>query len=368
MRVMRIRTGALGFTIVELLVAIAIIGILVSLLIPAVATVRNSAKELKTQSIFTAIAAALETYRNATGESYPPSSSDANGATPNAFGDSLIVESPYTWGPGTKQTIMSTGANLLVWAIFGPDLLGTSGFKDVNRDGFWWDGTHSLPDCASGYNGLYALDRDLCGGGGGAPTLEPLHRRFGPYMEIANTKIVTMQDYADDILLPRNAPNQSIPMPPTTTGDWGDRNDYLPQRFLLDGFGYPILYYKANVGASGMMVDWSNPSAPGSGVYSAGDNALYTGMIVDGTNYVPDGGMDLGAGKNHPLRLANAPLVNPGDDDLSRPDWQGTFANLIWDRKVTARNVPVKKDSYLLISPGVDALWGTDDDLTNFNQ
>ena len=117
-----------------------------------------------------------------------------------------------------------------------------------------------------------------------------------------------------------------------------------------------------------MMVDWSNPSSPGSGVFSAADNALYTGMIVAVANYMPDGGMDLGAGKNHPMQLANAPKASPNDDSWSDPDWQGTFANLIWDRKVTARNVPVRKDSYLLISPGVDALWGTDDDLTNFDK
>ena len=366
MRTMKIRTSALGFTIVELLVVIGIIGILVALLIPAVTSVRNSAKELKTQSIFTAAAAGLETYRNATGESYPPSSSDADGETGLAFGDALFVESPYTLG--NKQTIMSTGANLLAWALFGADLLGTSGFKDVNRDGFWWDDTHSLEDCIQGYNGLYSLDRDVCGGGGpGDPSLEPLHRRFGPYMEIANTNIVTMEEYAEDVLLPRNAPNQSIPMP-SAQGNWGSRADYLPQRFILDGFGFPILYYKANVGASGMMVDWEDLNDPIPGIYSPADNALYTGMIVKGTNPVPDGGMDLSAGRNHPLRLANAPKASPDVHHWSDLDWQGTFANAIWDRKVTARNVPVNKDSYLLISPGADALWGTDDDLTNFNQ
>ena len=362
MRAMKNRTGALGFTIVELLVVIGIIGILVSLLIPAVATVRNSAKELKTRATFAATAAELETYRNATGESYPPSSSDANGATPNAFHDSLIVQSPYTSGSST-QTIMSTGANLLVWALAGADLLGTAGFKDVNRDGFWWDGTHSIQDCNQGFNGLYSLDGNQCGGN----TLEPLHRRFGPYLDIANANIVTMGDYAEDVLLPKNAPNQSIPMPPAN-GDWGTLNDYRQQRFLLDGFGFPILYYTANVGASGMMVDWRQVNNPISGIYSPADNALYTGMFAYGTDYVPNGGMDLGAGKNHPLRLANAPDANPNVDHWSDPDWQGTFANLIWDRKVTARNVPVKKDSYLLISPGADALWGTADDLTNFNQ
>ena len=66
MRTMKNRTGALGFTIVELLVVIGIIGILVALLIPAIGAVTNSSKKLKTQSTMTAIEAGLEAYRNAT--------------------------------------------------------------------------------------------------------------------------------------------------------------------------------------------------------------------------------------------------------------------------------------------------------------
>jgi prepilin-type N-terminal cleavage/methylation domain-containing protein len=331
MQSMKTRTGAAGFTIVELLVVIGIIGILVALLIPAISGVQNSGKKLKTQATMTSISSGLEAYRNATGEPYPPSSSDATGETARA--------------------------------LAGADLLGASGFKDVNRDGSWWDGTHSIQDCNQGFNGLYSLDGNQCGDN----TLEPLHRRFGPYIDVSKTPIVTMEEYAEDVLLPKNAPNQSIPLPPSS-GNWGSVDEYLPQLFILDGFGFPILYYKASVGASGMMVDWSDPNDPGSGIYSAADNALYTGMVVNGNNYIPNGGMDLGAGKNHPLRLANAPNANPNTDSWSDADWRGTFASLIWDRKVTARNVPVNKDSYLLISPGEDALWGTDDDLTNFSK
>ncbi len=361
MRAMRIRTGALGFTIVELLVVIGIITILVALLIPAVTTVRNSAKELKTQSIFTATAAGLEAYRNATGEPYPPSHSD-NKDNP------IWIVSPYSRGESpTPIDVAVTGANMLVYALAGADLQGTPGFKDVRRPedddspGFW-NNLDDFMDCSGGVShGLYALN--YCPGGGG--DLEPLHRRFGPFLDINKTNITTMRDYAEDKLLPRNDYTQSVPVP---TGNVSpDPDDYLKQPFILDGFGYPILYYKANVGAGGMMVDWST-TPPGRGIFDPIDNALYTGMIAGGTNFAPNGGMDLGAGKNHPLRLANAPDVNPDLDKWSDPDWQGTFADLIWDRKVTARNVPVNKDSYLLISPGEDALWGTDDDLTNFDQ
>ena len=362
MRTMKNQKVALGFTIVELLVVIGIIGILVALLIPAVTTVRNSAKKLKTQSTMTAIEAGLEAYRNATGEPYPPSGSDHQ-VNP------WKITSPYSPPASTTPVYVAvTGANMLVYALAGADLQGTAGFKDVSRPedanspGFW-NNLDNIQDCIGGNNGLYALDY---GCGGGEITLDPLHRRFGPFLDINKTDITNMRDYAEDVLLPRNNYAQSVPLP--TGGVSTDPDDYLKQPFILDGFGFPILYYKASVGASGMMMDPVNGS---SGIYDPLDNALYVGAIDDSNNYAPDGGMDLGAGKNHPLRFVNAPSVRPsGQDstDLSAPDWQGTFANLIWDRKVTARNAPVNKDSYILISPGADALWGTDDDITNFNQ
>ncbi len=339
---------------------IGIIGILVALLIPAVSKVRDAAKELKTQSTFTAISAGLEAYRNATGEPYPPSRSD-NKNNP------IWIVSPYSRGAsGTPIDVAVTGANMLVYALAGADLQGTAGFKDVSRPqdanspGFW-NNLDDFPDCSGGVShGLYALNN--CPGGGG--DLEPLHRRFGPFLDINKTDITNMRDYAEDVLLPKNNYSQSVPVPTGSVSS--DPDDYLQQPFILDGFGYPILYYKANVGASAMMVDWTDDRKPG--IYDPIDNALYTGMIVDGDDYAPNGGMDLGAGKNHPLRIAKAPNVDPNVHIWSNASWQGTFANVIWDRKVTARNVPVNKDSYLLISPGEDALWGTDDDLTNFNQ
>ena len=95
------------------------------------------------------------------------------------------------------------------------------------------------------------------------------------------------------------------------------------------------------------------------------DNALYTGFGPR------DAGLDLGAGDTHPLRpytTGGEPDISPSEPgDLKAPEFDGTFARFIWDRRVTARTEPYNKDSYLLISAGPDALWGTQDDITNFD-
>ncbi len=354
MRMITMRRARSGFTLVELLVVIGIIGVLIAILLPAVAAIRRSANKLKTQATFTAISAGLETYRNATGEPYPPSSGDD---TDNP----LLVHSPYTLNIEVRIAI--TGANLLLWALAGADLLGTPGFKDVGGEEGWWDDTMADPGCGSEDDPirLYALDLPCRGN-----TFEPLHRRFGPFIDIDKTPIVTMEEYAEDVLQPKNDFANSIPVPGGVGSVSSDFTDYLEQRFILDGFGYPILYYKANVGASRMVTDWEDSSGPPDpGVYDLAHNALYTG--IDASTWTLPG-MDLGAGRQHNLQGAISPSPNPREDDLNEASFDSTFAKFIWDQKVTARNVPVNKDSYLLISPGPDALWGTDDDITNFDQ
>lgn len=348
------RQGRRGFTLVELLVVIGIIGTLIAILLPATAAVRRSANKLKTQATFTAIAAGLEAYRNATGEPYPPSRSD-NEQFPTK------IESPYSYpgSPSAAVPVAVTGANLLVYALAGADLMGSPGFRDLHGEEGFWDDLNNFQKCPTREHGLYALQYNTgCGDG----SMEPRHRRFGPFLDIDATDIVTLDEFAEDVLLPKKDPANSIPVPSAIVST--DYRDYLRQPFILDGFGYPILYYKANVGASQMVTNW-NTTPPEFGVYDLVDNGLYTGFVSSNSEQF---GMDMGAGTQHQLRDALAPSTNPNTDNLASLQYGGTFAKFIWNQKVTARNVPVKKDSYLLISPGPDALWGTDDDSTNFNQ
>lgn len=64
--------GNRGFTVVEMLTVVAVIGILVSLLIPAINVVQNTAKDLKQKAQFASIEVALESFYNDQGD-YPDS-------------------------------------------------------------------------------------------------------------------------------------------------------------------------------------------------------------------------------------------------------------------------------------------------------
>lgn len=69
---MRSRFKSRGFTLVELLVVIAIVGILVSLLLPALSSVRESARSASCKSNLKQLGLAIKMYDSAKGH-YPPS-------------------------------------------------------------------------------------------------------------------------------------------------------------------------------------------------------------------------------------------------------------------------------------------------------
>ncbi len=83
------RTRSSGFTLVELLVAIAIIGVLTALLMPAVQSARSSARRMICQNQLRQMGLALHTYHDSHG-CFPPGSF--------VMGPSFPIQSGWGWG------------------------------------------------------------------------------------------------------------------------------------------------------------------------------------------------------------------------------------------------------------------------------
>ena len=104
-----------GFTIVELLAALGIVALMVSLLIPALNVVRNKAKETKQRAQFMTINVGLTAFKNDYGD-YPESNWSLPTGTPG-------VSSDYC------------GAQKLAEALLGWDLLGFHPKSDFRSNG-----------------------------------------------------------------------------------------------------------------------------------------------------------------------------------------------------------------------------------------
>ncbi len=88
-----------GFTLVELLTVIAIIGILAALLLPVLAAVKRSAQKAKAQTEMQALATAIQAYDSAYGR-FPVSAAAQTQASQNAQNN---LNPDFTYG-GTFQT------------------------------------------------------------------------------------------------------------------------------------------------------------------------------------------------------------------------------------------------------------------------
>lgn len=327
-----------GFTLIELMVVMGIISLLVAIALPAFSAARKNAKKVTSEATVSVLGTALEQFNADTtvGGDYPPSFQVPNAASPYV-----------TNGNGIRVG----GANLLVWALAGADLLGTPGFRDLDHSGDSFGGWTS--DCGRGTYGsanpyLYRIGND------GRPAVA----RSGPYVDMSKVKVARHDTTTNQFTVP-SAPAQK-----------------LDSQVFLDSFDQPILYYKANQGAPGMVasgqgyVDFNGNLNSGSpddyaydtvgqcsptGIYNLRDNSIFTGP----NQSLAGQGMNFGAGGNHPMAYL-------GQWQGSNWDKTGSFAQHLWNSSITATLRPRRDDSYILISPGPDGLFGTADDVANF--
>ena len=330
-----------AFTLVELLVVMSIIAILIAVLLPAAANIRNQAKVTQTTAQFAALDQGIEQFRGSTelGGTYPPSSSDdpTRQKIANPFEASVVAQ----------PDVEVTGAHLLVHALLGADLLGPPGFRDLDHDGTWSNDTHA--SFAPANPGMYGVDEN------DGTELFPRYGSGGGFVspKMAEKSVRSLGRLEEDNII----------------AFWGDSpgsrsNPTRKQKLFVDAWDLPILYYKANAGTRRMI--WQQGV---SGIFRQEDNGIITGSAGGQLAYA---GIDFGAGIQKDSlyhRIGKADSIEPRPLlDPTMKTWDDTFAKFIWDPSVTARNTPVRKNEYLLISAGPDNIYGTGDDITNWTR
>jgi len=246
-----------AFTLVELLVVIAVIGLLISILVPAVNAVRTSARETTTKGTLETLATAIETYKadGRVGGGYPPSRSDADGTGPLSHGQ---VAGPYTHMTGQPSRLYISGAGLLVWALAGADFQGCPGFRTFDPDhAHWSDDTHADP--TTDPPGAYALDpnNDL-----------PFHPRSGRFVDTSKIPISRANPAHGHF---------EIDAEVEARDDMGlDHTDRLYPMFL-DSFGFPILWWQADPAGVRIADEARGATGVQRGVYHWVDNGPLLG-------------------------------------------------------------------------------------------
>jgi type II secretory pathway pseudopilin PulG len=299
-----------GFTLAELLTAVAIIALLIGLLLPALTYVRNTAKGTMQKAQINTIELALTTFRNDYGD-YPPSDNYSHYITP--------IQRDYC------------GAQKLAEALLGWDLLGFHPKSAWRADGY----------DESGGAGTYdpQKTREVDGDG----VLDTLNERKGPYLELANANAFRLgiSPLGDGLFVSTTHEGETLaPYAYVLCDVFAVKKITLANGTTVKA-GTPILYYKANTSSKQISDGIPDPAKYPDYIYNYYDNGLLLdlGKVKDGTEH----------------KLGTGDYFYSTDGGVFDP--KVTTATFAW---------PYRPDSYILISAGADGEYGTADDVTNF--
>lgn len=344
------RFGA--FTLIELLVVIAIITLLIGILLPSLGRARDQAKKVKSQATLKFIGDGLEMFVAENEEQRRSKGGRDECRETGAYPPSTARDDPTESG---EQYLF--GAQWAVRYLLGKDARGYIP---------WRNGEISSTD---NYEQEGWYDEDST------------YERVGPYVQ---PEAVTLR-------APKNPDldtNPALPGAPATPPMRTDAKS-LKQLVFVDAFEMPVLYYAANTRLGkrpeSRLASYRRGDPNDVGVYCMEDNALFTGMCT-GTpgggglcTYDPwdlaqtDGG---GSGTYDSYKMKYFGPDNPTAEEIasaleSDEDTRHTFVYYIMNRNVFESSdektaIPQRQDSYLLITPGKDGIFGTSDDVKNF--
>lgn len=336
-----------GFTLVELLVAIAIIGVLVTLLIPTVGRIRRAAQVADTQALIAKLQNAIERYNQDFG-AYP-------GPLPDSFvgsrGPSAVLRVAGTASPPITQT---TPASVTVGVPTNPNVQQFTSITGAENlvlgllGGLVYNPSPVNP----------GVEFDPARVGKGPLSLNPANLRPATaYIEATN---LSPGLYVYNDVYPAN-------------------DSIIPE--FVDRFpdAMPILYFRARRGATG-IAGYGPAGTATNAQYDLAHNIGYTSALIGlpgtlGANQRrgPTGGASATDGRNaailrtHGLRDVVEP---PGTTvwDRSSPNYRYPFDLSLYASDPSNRLSPRARDTYLLISAGPDRIYGTADDITSFGQ
>lgn len=223
----------------------------------------------------------------------------------NAF-DGYPESSAVDWTDPTTGGNMYCGAMKLCEAMMGQDMLGFHTNSRFEADGSaLYDGT--------------------------------VTSRVGPYLPPESADAVEIQEIWSTATLNGPSPSSFMPTSRVLCDVYTRRLDSGKK------VGMPILYYKADTTGRGKYHDENAPMTPldaAENIYNYYDNQDLLELGMPGAAAPP--------GYVYPL--ANKEQF-----------YENTLSN-----KVTTVRRPFRADTYILISPGYDAEYGTSDDIMNF--